>query len=46
VTSPVTIAECWDAGFASRFLNASYAPSTSYGTESLCAFATAEYASL
>ena len=46
LASPVTINECWDAGFLSRFQDTSYSPSLDYGTVSLCAFATPEYASL
>lgn len=46
LNAPVTLTECWDAGFLSRFLDASYAPSTNYGQVSLCAFATAEYPAL
>lgn len=42
-----TVNECWDAGFASRFLRASYDPRVGYGTESTdCAFGTAAYSSL
>lgn len=46
LSSTVTLSECWDAGFASRYLQASFEPSKDYGTQALCAFATAEYASL
>ncbi len=46
LAGPVTINECWDSGFASRFLNTSYSPSAHYGVATVCAFATAEYASL
>jgi hypothetical protein len=39
--------ECWDTGFASRFLRASYDPRVGYGTEaSDCVFTTAVYSSL
>ncbi|MFZ5470719.1 MAG: hypothetical protein ACOZIN_14905 [Myxococcota bacterium] len=41
-----TASECWDENFASRYVNASFAPSLNYGVESVCAFATAEYSSL
>ncbi len=46
LAAPVTINECWDSDFLSRFQNASYSPSLNYGAETVCAFATAEYASL
>lgn len=46
LTSPVTLSECWDDGFASRFLEASYSPSSNYGQASVCAFTTAQYAAL
>ncbi len=46
LSATVTVNECWDSDFLSRFQNASYAPSLNYGAESVCAFATAEYASL
>lgn len=41
-----TASECWDSGFASRFVSASWqtAQSGNYGQESSCAFASAEYA--
>ncbi|MBE2252140.1 MAG: hypothetical protein IAE78_21570 [Myxococcus sp.] len=39
-----TASECWDSGFASRYLNASFDPGLNYGQESSCAFPTAEYA--
>ena len=42
----VTINECWDSGFLSRFLDASYAPSLNYGAQTACAFGTPEYPSL
>lgn len=43
---PATASECWDNGFASRYLNASWATAQTgnYGAETACAFATAEYA--
>lgn len=46
LAGPATASECWDAGFASRFLSASWlTPQTgNYGAESVCAFPTAEYA--
>lgn len=46
VSSPVTINECWDSSFASRYLHTSFSPALNYGAESVCAFATAEYSSL
>lgn len=46
VASMVTVNDCWDSGFLSRYQNASYAPSLNYGAESVCAFGTAEYPSL
>lgn len=46
LSSVVTVNECWDSGFLSRFLDASYAPSLNYGAAAACAFATAEYPSL
>lgn len=36
--------ECWDAGFASRYVHASYDPGLGYGTEATdCIFASARY---
>lgn len=46
LASPATVNECWDSNFASRFLNASYDPSKNYGAETVCAFNSAQYASL
>lgn len=46
LSAPVTVNECWDSGFLSRFLDASYAPSLNYGAVAACAFATPEYPSL
>lgn len=46
LASPVTINECWDSGFLSRFQQTSYSPAQNYGAASICAFATPEYASL
>jgi hypothetical protein len=40
----VTLNECWDSGFASRYQHTSFAPSLDYGAESVCAFTTAQYA--
>jgi hypothetical protein len=37
--------ECWDATFASTFLTRSYAPNLDWGSETSCAFATAEFSS-
>lgn len=45
-TSDVTISECWDSGFLSRFLEASFASGPSYGTAAVCAFTTASFATL
>ncbi len=41
-----TASECWDNGFLSRYLNASWATAQTgnYGQESVCAYAAAEYA--
>lgn len=41
-----TVSECWDDGFASRFVNASWATAQTgnYGQESVCVYPTAEYA--
>ncbi len=39
-----TASECWDTGFASRFVVASWDPAMTYGAETVCAFPTAEYA--
>lgn len=44
--SQVSLSECWDSGFASRYLDASWAPSGNYGQVSVCAFGTAEYPAL
>ncbi len=43
-----TASECWDANFASRYLNASWDPSLNYGDESACGSARskAEYSQL
>lgn len=46
LTGTATVNECWDTNFASRFIDISWAPSQNYGQASVCAFATAEYASL
>lgn len=42
--APVTLSDCWDADFLSRYQHASFAPALDYGTESVCAFGTAQYA--
>lgn len=42
----VTVNECWDAQFLSRYMNISFAPLKNYGAESVCAFTPAEYATL
>ncbi|MFZ5440756.1 MAG: hypothetical protein ACOZQL_12165 [Myxococcota bacterium] len=42
--SAVTISECWDADFLSRYQHASYAAALDYGTEARCAFTSAQYA--
>ena len=39
-----TASECWDTGFASRYVNASFDPALNYGAETVCTFPTAEYA--
>lgn len=41
-----TANECWNTAFASVFVQASWDPSLTYGTEALCAFPTASYATL
>ena len=46
LTTTVTVNECWDSGFISRFQNASLSPSLQYGAENTCAFGTPEYPSL
>ena len=46
LASPVTMNECWDDAFLSRFQALSYSPSQNYGVASVCAFGTAEYPSL
>jgi hypothetical protein len=46
LASPMTLSECWDENFASRFFDASFSPSSNYGQASVCAFPTAEFASL
>ncbi len=46
LTTPVTINECWDAGFLSRYFLTSFDPTKNYGQATACAFATAEYTSL
>ena len=43
LTSEATFSECWDSNFASRYLVASFAPTSGWGAESACAFQTAEY---
>lgn len=45
-SSTMTYSECWDDAFLSRYLDASFAPGGNYGAPSLCAFTTAQYASL
>lgn len=46
LSAPATASECWDQGFASRFLTASWlnGAAGTYGAETVCAFPTAEYA--
>lgn len=46
LSAPVTINECWDSNFLSRFQETSYSTALNYGAASVCAFATPEYASL
>lgn len=41
-----TANECWSTAFASVFFQASWDPSLTYGSEAMCAFATASYATL
>lgn len=43
LTSEATMSECWDSNFASRYMVASFAPTSGWGAQSACAFATAEY---
>lgn len=40
------LSECWDEGFASLYLYASYAPQAGWGQASACEFETAEFSSL
>ncbi len=44
--APATASECWDSGFLSRYFVLSFDPTKSYGAETVCAFATAEYSRL
>jgi hypothetical protein len=46
LTAVATMSECWDSGFASRFLLASFAANAGWGQESACAFSTAEYSTV
>lgn len=46
LATPATLNECWDDGFASRYLNNSWATGGNYGAESVCAFTTAQYSTL
>ncbi len=41
-----TANECWDESFNSQFLQLSFDPGQSYGSESVCAFTAPEYSSL
>ncbi len=43
LTAEGTMTECWDTGFASRYLSASFAPTSGWGAQSACAFQTAEF---
>jgi hypothetical protein len=44
LATAATATECWDTNFASRYLVVSYDPAQAWGTASVCAFNTAEYA--
>jgi hypothetical protein len=45
--TPATVSECWDANFASQYLDISFAPTYGYGSVSACgAFSTPVYSSL
>ncbi|MDP1824756.1 MAG: hypothetical protein Q8L48_15985 [Archangium sp.] len=46
LSAPVTMNECWDSGFLSRFQDTSFSPALNYGAATACAFGTAEYPSL
>ncbi len=46
LTTPMSVSECWDSGFLSRYFTASFDVKQNYGQESVCAFATAEYSTL
>lgn len=46
LTSDANLSECWDSSFASRYLVASFAPTSGWGAESACAFATADYSKI
>lgn len=46
LSAPVTMNECWDSGFLSRFQDTSFSPALNYGVATACAFGTAEYPSL
>jgi hypothetical protein len=39
-----TVNECWDTNFLSRYFVASFDPAAHWGTETVCALPTAEYA--
>jgi hypothetical protein len=43
LTTEATMSECWDSNFASRYMVASFAPTSGWGAVSACAHQTAEY---
>lgn len=46
LATEATASECWDQNFLSRFLELSYDPSKNYGSNSACAFQSAQYSVL
>lgn len=45
LTAPATLSECWDESFASIYLDESFASQNDYGSESDCAFTSADFPS-
>jgi hypothetical protein len=40
------VSECWDTSFNSQFMSVSYAPASGWGSESSCAFASADFSTV